>query len=42
VTLALYGVPLVVKCSSVALPAVGSTVQVDVLGKAHVFAKAPN
>jgi iron(III) transport system ATP-binding protein len=37
VTLALGGAPLVVKSSGVGLPAVGSTVQVAVLGKAHVF-----
>jgi iron(III) transport system ATP-binding protein len=37
VTLTIDGVPLIVKSSAIGLPAVGSTVHVAVLGKAHVF-----
>jgi iron(III) transport system ATP-binding protein len=42
VTLAIDGAPLIVKSSGVGLPSVGSTVQVTVLGKAHVFDAVSN
>jgi iron(III) transport system ATP-binding protein len=42
VTLAVDGAPMIVKSSGVGLPSVGSTVEVTVLGKAHVFDEASN